>query len=354
MTTDRHAFTALLLGCTAVSLAGNIAYVVERGAVTPVSIALAAVAPILLPVGVHYIPKANRVRRGARFVVTVAVMVAAVAAFVLSFEALSGLMRMHGHGGWTAYLLPVAVDVLAAAAAYALVVEPEAAVVARRGDAAIRDASADPEPATQTAPAATSPLDAPVHREASAPTQPADAPVLREAAPAPAATQPAPLRDMETDKPATRVATQELALRDADTEEIPLTSTASRDVTPALRDAEAPTRRLTAVPPVRRDADGAAPAPATQTASIRDAEADEPATQAASLRDADLDDAYLLRAMQLVDAGRTTAPVDAVHRVLRGKANRESNRDVAGATGLTESKVQRIVKADRELAEASA
>jgi hypothetical protein len=52
--------------------------------------------------------------------------------------------------------------------------------------------------------------------------------------------------------------------------------------------------------------------------------------------------------------GRTTAPVDAVHRVLRGKANRKSNRDVADATGLTESKVQRIVKADRELAEGSA
>lgn len=353
MTTDRRAFTALLLGCTAVSLAGNIAYVVERGAVTPVSIALAAVAPILLPVGVHYIPKANRVRRGARFVVTVAVMVAAVAAFVLSFEALSGLMRMHGHGGWTAYLLPVAVDVLAAAAAYALVVEPEAAVVARRGDAAIRDASADPEPATQTAPAATSPLDAPVHREAPAPTQPVDAPPVRDADPARVATQTDPPRDIETAEPATHVATQELALRDADTEEIPLTSTASRDATPALRDAEAPTRRLTAVPPVRRDADGVA-SPATQTDPLRDAAADEPATQTASLRDADSDDAYLLRATQLVDAGRTKAPVAVVHRVLRGKATGVPNRELAEQVAISESAVQRIAKADRELAEASA
>ncbi|MCW1823175.1 Protein of uncharacterised function (DUF2637) [Mycobacteroides abscessus subsp. massiliense] len=338
MTTDRHAFTALLLGCTAVSLAGNIAYVVERGAVTPVSIALAAVAPILLPVGVHYIPKANRVRRGARFVVTVAVMVAAVAAFVLSFEALSGLMRMHGHGGWTAYLLPVAVDVLAAAAAYALVVEPEAAVVARRGDAAIRDASADPEPATQTAPAATSPLDAPVRREAPAPTQPVDAPPVRDADPARVATQTDPPRDMETDEPATRDATQELALRDADTEEIPLTSTASRDATAARRDAEAPTRRLTAVPPVRRDADDAA----------------SPATQTDPLRDAPSGDEFLLRATQLVDAGRTKAPVAVVHRVLRGKATGVPNRELAEQVAISESAVQRIAKADRELAEASA
>ncbi|MFD9829006.1 DUF2637 domain-containing protein [Tsukamurella tyrosinosolvens] len=123
MTTDanRRAFTWLLYGCTTVSLAGNVAYYAGTG---PVGVALAAVAPILLPVGVHYIPKAAAVRRGARFVVTLAVIVAATAAFVLSFEALSGLAREHGHGGWTAYLLPIAVDVLAAAAAYALVVDP--------------------------------------------------------------------------------------------------------------------------------------------------------------------------------------------------------------------------------------
>ena len=83
MENDRKAFTRLLLGCTTVSLAGNVAYAVERGAVTPVSIALAAVAPILLPVGVHYIPKAARVRRGARFVVTVAVIVGKIASVTL-------------------------------------------------------------------------------------------------------------------------------------------------------------------------------------------------------------------------------------------------------------------------------
>ncbi|WP_100523342.1 DUF2637 domain-containing protein [Mycobacteroides abscessus] len=338
--TARRDFTAALYACTGVSLAGNEAAAVllshDLSLPTPVVMVAAAIAPLLLPGAVHLVPKTAGLPKRARRAVVGAVLVAAAAAFALSFFALAAVAQGSGHPGKLGWLLPIAVDVLAAASAYALVVMPV------ESDA-LRDAPVDSDAALT-----------PVHREASAPTQPADAPVLREAAPAPAATQPAPLRDMETDEPATQAASQELALRDADTEEIPLTSSASRDATPARRDGEAPTRRLTAVPPVRRDADEAAPAAATQTASIRDAAADEPATQAASLRDADLDDAYLLRAMQLVDAGRTTAPVDAVHRVLRGKANRESNRDVADATGLTESKVQRIVKADRELAEASA
>lgn len=46
------------------------------------------VAPLLLPVGVHFIPQAARVRASARFVLTVAVIVSAGAAFVLSFDAL--------------------------------------------------------------------------------------------------------------------------------------------------------------------------------------------------------------------------------------------------------------------------
>ncbi|SIH17033.1 DUF2637 domain-containing protein [Mycobacteroides abscessus] len=331
----RRDFTAALYACTGVSLAGNEAAAVllshDLSLPTPVVMVAAAIAPLLLPGAVHLVPKTAGLPKRARRAVVGAVVISAAAAFALSFFALAAVAQGSGHPGKLGWLLPIAVDVLAAASAYALVVMP-VEVDARR------DAPVDSD-ATQT----------PVLREASAPTQLADAPVLRDADPAPVATQTAP----ETDEPAPRDATQELALRDADTEEIPLTSSASRDATPARRDAEVPTRRLTAVPPVHRDADGVA-SPATQTASIRDAAVDEPATQAASLRDADLDDEFLLRAMQLVDAGRTTAPVDAVHRVLRGKANRESNRDVADATGLTESKVQRIVKADRELAEASA
>lgn len=334
MKSDRRAFTALLLGCTAVSLAGNVSYVVERGAVTPVSIALAAVAPILLPVGVHYIPMATRVRRGARFVVTVAVIVAAAAAFVLSFEALTGLMRMHGHAGWTAYLFPVAVDVLAAAAAYALVVEPDAvreeavAVTIRQRlrrtvDRVFRRGAA----------ASKRRVDAAMLRDESPATQVAEVPATRDVEPTPTATQTTSVRDSEPERPATQQPTQRDALRDADAEEIPVTSDDSRG-TAAKHGDEAPaTRRLTAVPMTRPAATQTAASPATRTPTDRDAD----------------DAEYLLRAQQLVDAGRTKAPVDVVHRVLRGKSAGETNREVVDATGLSESAVQRIVTASREL-----
>ncbi|MGX9296751.1 hypothetical protein [Tsukamurella paurometabola] len=80
MRNDRRAFMALLCGCTAVSLAGNVAFAVEMADSAPVTIAIAAIAPLLLPVGVHFIPKAAHVRHGARAAVTVAVLVAAIAA----------------------------------------------------------------------------------------------------------------------------------------------------------------------------------------------------------------------------------------------------------------------------------
>lgn len=317
----RRDFTAALYACTGVSLAGNEAAAVllshDLSLPTPVVMVAAAIAPLLLPGAVHLVPKTAGLPKRARRAVVGAVVISAAAAFALSFFALAAVAQGSGHPGKLGWLLPIAVDVLAAASAYALVVMP-VEVDARR------DAPVDSD-ATQT----------PVLREASAPTQLADAPVLRDADPAPVATQTAP----ETDEPAPRDATQELALRDADTEEIPLTSSASRDATPARRDAEAPARRLASVPPVRRDADGAAPAPATQTASIRDSAAD---------------DEFLLRATQLVDAGRTKAPVAVVHRVLRGKATGVPNRELAEQVAISESAVQRIAKADRELAEASA
>ncbi|SLH42710.1 Protein of uncharacterised function (DUF2637) [Mycobacteroides abscessus subsp. massiliense] len=334
MTTDRKAFTRLLLGCTTVSLAGNVAYAVERGAVTPVSIALAAVAPILLPVGVHFIPKAARVRRGARFVVTVAVIVAAVAAFVLSFEALSGLMRMRGHDGWTAYLLPVAIDVLAAAAAYALVVEPDAV---REETAAVtirqRLRRAVDRVLRRDAAASKQQVAAPPRRDESPTTYPAEAPAMRDAAPVQAATQTPVNRDAEPTHTATHQSTTRDALRDADTEEIPVTRDDSRDAAAKHGDEPSTTRRLAAVPTPRPAATHAPASPATQTIADRDAD----------------DAEYLLRAQQLVEAGRTRAPVEVVVRVLRGKANGTSNRDLADETGLSESAVQRIVTAAREL-----
>lgn len=305
----RRDFTAALYACTGVSLAGNEAAAVllshDLSLPTPVVMVAAAIAPLLLPGAVHLVPKTAGLPQRARRAVVGAVLVAAAAAFALSFFALAAVAQGSGHPGKLGWLLPIAVDVLAAASAYALVVMP------------------------------------------------VDAPALRDADPAPVATQTATLRGMETAEPATHVATQELALRDADTEEILLTSSASRDAAPALRDAEAPTRRLTAVPPVRRDADDIA-SPATQTDPLRDADSDEPATQQPALRDAESDDEFLLRATQLVDAGRTKAPVAVVHRVLRGKATGVPNRELAEQVAISESAVQRIAKADRELAEASA
>lgn len=335
MENDRKAFTRLLLGCTTVSLAGNVAYAVERGAVAPVSIALAAVAPILLPVGVHFIPKAARVRRGARFVVTVAVIVAAVAAFVLSFEALSGLMRMRGHDGWTAYLLPVAIDVLAAAAAYALVVEPDAV---REETAAVtirqRLRRAVDRVLRRDAAASKRRVDAAMLRDAVPATHPTHPSVLRDAAPAPAATQTTSVRDAEPQQPAMQQPMTRDALREAVGDADAVTCSDSRDAAAKHGDSDIPTRRLTAVPTTRTTA--------TQTTASS-------ATQTATDRGANDDDEFMVRATRLVEAGRTTAPLDAVHRVLRGKANGETNRELADVTGLSESAVQRIVTASREL-----
>lgn len=328
----RRDFTLALFACTLVSLAGNEASSTllarDLGLPIPVVMVAGAIAPLLLPAAVHLVPKTAGLPQKARRVVIFAVLVSATAAFALSFASLTAVAQASGHPGRLGMLLPIAVDVLAAASAYALVVMPVEAD-------ALRDAPVESD-TVQT----------PVHREAPAPTQPVDAPVHRDSDPASVATQ--------IDEPATRDATQELALRDADTEEIPLTSTASRDATAARRDAEAPTRRLAAVPPVRRDADGAAPAPATQTDPLRDAVVGEPETQQPVLRDALSGDEYLIRATQLVDAGRTKAPVAVVHRVLRGKATGVPNRELAEQVAISESAVQRIAKADRELAEASA
>lgn len=184
----------------------------------------------------------------------------------------------------------------------------------------------------------------PVEHPEPATTRPVDVPALREADPAPTATQTTSVRDSEPEQPS--------ALRDADIEEIPVTSVDSRDAISALRDAKAPSRRLTAVPASRSDSH----VPASrriETVPVRDAEPAPDATQTAAMRDVDRDasdgDEYLRRAELLVEAGRTTASVTAVHAVLRGKAAGESNRDVAAETGLTESAVQRITKAAREL-----
>lgn len=122
---SRAWFGSTLLASTVVSLAGNIGYtlIARPNAHTAVSIAVAAVAPLGLAAAVHSVGVAARARGTVRAVVLAAVAVVAVSAFVLSFEALAGLARLVGHTGWTAYLLPVVVDVMVAASTTALVLE---------------------------------------------------------------------------------------------------------------------------------------------------------------------------------------------------------------------------------------
>ncbi len=60
-------------------------------------------------------------------------------------------------------------------------------------------------------------------------------------------------------------------------------------------------------------------------------------------------DAVLQVAHHLIDSGRTTAPLEAVHRVLVRSASGASSRSVAAEVGLSYSTVQRISRAAREV-----
>ncbi|KRQ29959.1 hypothetical protein AOT83_11005 [Mycobacteroides sp. H001] len=145
-------FGSTLLASTMVSLAGNIGYtlIARPNAHTAVSIAVAAVAPLGLAAAVHSVGVAARARGTVRAAVLTAVAVVAVSAFVLSFEALAGLARLVGHTGWTAYLLPVVVDVMVAASTTALVLE-RPRQLAREAEAITRPVAVDQAPADAVA-----------------------------------------------------------------------------------------------------------------------------------------------------------------------------------------------------------
>lgn len=145
-------FGSTLLASTVVSLAGNIGYtlIARPNAYTAVSIAVAAVAPLGLAAAVHSVGVAARARGTVRAVVLTAVTVVAASAFVLSFEALAGLARLVGHTGWTAYLLPVVVDVMVAASTTALVLERPQHLV-REAEATTRPVAGGQAPATPVA-----------------------------------------------------------------------------------------------------------------------------------------------------------------------------------------------------------
>lgn len=132
----RTPFAVTLGVCTLVSLAGNVGAATllphDLALPTPAVIAAASVAPLLLPAAVHLVPRAVGLPKGARGVVVFAVIVASFAAFALSFASLMAVAQASGHPGRLGALLPLAVDVLAGAAAYALVVMPADAPAAEQ------------------------------------------------------------------------------------------------------------------------------------------------------------------------------------------------------------------------------
>lgn len=341
-----RAWTLLLTAAVATSVYGNTAH----SQLTGHGMAAAAwhgVAPVALFWVTHLVGKtaARASVAAARWVVWLLGIPVSLAvsgmAFVVSFRALREWTLHEGGDELAATLLPLIIDmVIALSSIMVLALRERPAVEAKaarplfpqRVRAWWRSAPAD---ATQ---ASTQEVEAPVLRDEAPVTQPVEAPAKRDAEPAPTAAQTDSVRDAELDEPATQSATHQSttrdALRDADTEEIPVTCSDSRDAAAKQGTESSTTRRLAAVPTPR-------PA-ATQTAA-------SPATQTATNRDADDDAQLLRRATQLVEAGRTKAPVDAAHRVLRGKSAGETNRDLASETGLTESAVQRIWTAAREL-----
>ncbi|WOF19455.1 DUF2637 domain-containing protein [Mycobacterium avium] len=338
----RSILWTLLVAATLASVAANIAHALVTHGLTPAAVGpvlFAMLAPVALLGLFHLMAAWTRAaadRSAVFWFFLGAIVLLAGAAFRLSFAAIRDLAIGYGYGSADAALFPLILDGLIAVCTVGLV----AATRPRRKAKAVRPTlpqrvrawwRSAPADATQTS---TQEVEAPVLRDEAPVTQPVEAPAKRDAERAQVATQTTSVRDVEFDEPATHAATQRDALRDADTEEIPVTCSDSRDAA-AKQDIEpSTTRRLAAVPTPRPAATHAPASPATQTATDRDAD----------------DDAeYLRRATQLVEAGRTKAPVEVVVRVLRGKDRGASNRDVADETGLTESQVQRIVKAAREL-----
>lgn len=343
----------LLVSATVASVAGNVAHTVivhglHWATIGPVVLAL--LGPTALLGLFHLMAAWARAAAEAGSAIfwffLLAVIGLASAAFRLSFAALRDLALGYGYSYVDAALFPLILDGVIAVCTVGLV----AATRPRRKAKAARPSFPQRVRAWwRSAPAdATQPVQS-VQTTANRDAEQVDAPMLRDvrgAAPAPTATQTASVRDAELatqttsvrdaepEELATQTATQRDALRDADTEELPVTRDDSRDAAAKHRDEAPTTRRLAAVPTPRPAATHAPASAATQTATDRDAEDG---------------DEYLRRAELLVEAGRTTAPLAAVHRVLRGKANGETNRELADVTGLSESAVQRIVTASREL-----
>ncbi|QZT56244.1 DUF2637 domain-containing protein [Mycolicibacterium austroafricanum] len=308
---------------------------------------LASIPPVFLFWITHnQVSGPTRPRNWSRdWVGVAAAAVVALGAFVVSYITQRDLALLLGLDWVVAMILPLIVDITIAVSSLELVREArqqqDAAGAQQAGAVTLSQrvrAWWRSTPADATQPAADRHVDAALLRDEAPASRSVEAPANRDAAPAPTAAQTASVRDAEPQQPAIHVATQQSttrdALRDADAGELPVTRGESREAAAKHVDEASAPRRLTAVPTPRPTS--------TQTAA-------SPATQTAPDRDADVDAQLLRRATQLVEAGRTKAPVDAAHRVLRGKSAGETNRDLASETGLTESAVQRIWTAAREL-----
>lgn len=293
-----------------------------------------------------------------------------VAAFRLSFAALRDLAMSYGYSRFDASLFPLILDGLMALMTWGLVAATRPKVMKHPVEEPVQSAAEQ----TQT------------HRDDSREAPPP------QTAP-PAATQPvetAPLRDLvtaaePTSTPASTPAHRE-AERDADTDEIALTSNTSREPAATHRDVELPLRRLAVVPAPRRDReaerDVTRTSPIAPTAAqgdvgrevVRDVEPESaakqevpmreedrdvtgeaastsPPAEAGPLRDAEPDVAHRELAQRVVDAGRTTAGLKDTAAVIAAKTAGLSNKKVSAQTGVSESQVQRIWTAARELSE---
>lgn len=309
------------------------------------------------------------------WVFLIGVVALGAAAFRLSFAALRDLAVSYGYSRFDASLFPLILDGLMALMTWGLVAATRPKVAKHPVDATSTSAPVEAEPAAEQTP---------VHPVA----------MWREVSPAqsvPTAetqqVESAPLRDLATastpDPEPTSVPAHREAERDADTDEIALTSGASREAAATHRDVELPLRRLAVVPAPRRDREAerevARSSQAASTAAqggvdrevVRDVEPEPVAKQPAPLRDVEADvtgeveaastpadtgplrDAHRDLAQRVIDAGRTTVAVEDTAAVIAAKASGLSNKKVSEATGVGESAVQRIWTAARELSESA-
>lgn len=323
----RRDFTVALFACTLVSLAGNEASSTmlarDLGLPIPVVMVAGAIAPLLLPAAVHLVPKTAGLPQKARRVVIFAVLVSATAAFALSFASLTAVAQASGHPGRLGMLLPIAVDVLAAAAAYALVVMPADAPVAEQPVEQsveqlpvhhVNDAPALEYPATLT-------RLAPVHRIAeTAPEQAVHQPT--DGAPAPASGTSAPAvtsNDAAVHQPAASVH------QESETQPV---HTAERHLV-AVHRTDAPAQSEAVQTPVMQP--------------VRQRTAPDP-VQGPEVRPV-----HRAQAEAVVQAGASELPASRIAEVFARKDRGESQNAIAKAVPVNKRTVSKVLAAREEL-----